>query len=158
MDRRAFLAATGSALVGVLGGCQADTRASPPPDEVRVIDLRYQNWDRRPCRLHVLLLEDGDPVYWTTKDVVPAERQDDGSLLVQARPFEGYPTEPAPCVLHTRLEQAPPSDWATTEFEGTGSVSGDPAYLCVETEIRIRNARSDLQTDFGLPDSDAGSC
>jgi len=154
MERRAVLATAGPALLGVISGCQSNTGASPPPEDVRLIDLRYRNRDQQSYRLNVLLVEDGEPVYWTVKDVVPAETQDDGSLLIQARTFEGYPIEPAPYVLYARLEASPPSDWHTTDFEGLGSVSGDPEYLCVETEIEIVDSQLNLENDFEVPDSD----
>lgn len=158
MERRTFLATAGPALGGVLSGCQSDSEFGPPPEDVRLSNLRYRNTDRRSDRLHVILLEDGEPVYWTAKEVAPAVVQDDGSLLVQARTFEGYPTEPAPYVLYARLEDAPRSEWRTTRFDGSGSVSGDPDYLCSDVTIVIRDARLDLRVDLELPDDDTGSC
>ncbi|MDZ5812229.1 hypothetical protein U4E84_12840 [Halorubrum sp. AD140] len=157
MRRRTVLATTGLALVGTTSGCQSGAETSPPPEDVRVTDMRYRNADRRPYRLHVLLLEDGEPVYWTAEDVPPAETQGDGELLVRERAFEEYPTDPARYELHARLSGDPRSEWVSTDFREVDSVAGDPEYRCFDVVLGIRDGELHLLRSGEWPD-DTDSC
>jgi hypothetical protein len=59
----------------------------------------------------VLLLVDGEPVYWASKEATPTE---DGTL--GGAVFEGYPTEPGDYVLHAHIDSQPRSEWECFDF------------------------------------------
>lgn len=155
MKRRALLATIGLALSGAVGGCQNSAETNPPPEDIRLRNLRYQNRDRRSYRLHVMLLEDSEPVYWTTTEVVPAETQADGNLLVQGREFAGYPTTPAPYELYARLGNDQRSEWVSTDFRGWDYNSGNHEYRCFDVELVIEDGELDLFRSLEGPDNES---
>ena len=105
--RRRLLRCAGAALVGGVAGCASAGR-SP-----RLGELAVTNYDTRPHRVHVLLLEDGadDPAYWASTRVPAAE----GDVLGTAT-FDGYPTDVAATRLYARLDGRPLSGAERFEF------------------------------------------
>ena len=129
LTRRKTLQLGGAVLATGLAGCSAFEEES----QTAVLGkLEAVNNDGRSHTLHVLLLDDGNPVYWDSKEVLPA----DESGLGFAR-FEGYPTEPDGYALHVRIETQPKSGWEQFDFDqpnttcygfllSVGSKNGNP--------------------------------
>lgn len=99
-----------SAALGTLAGCSEFSLDSSEPTHLG--ELTVNNYGARPYTVRTIFVEDGEPVYWATKDVPAAS----GSTLGGAR-FEGYPSRPGDAVLYARFEGDPPSEWARFDFE-----------------------------------------
>jgi len=109
LTRCRALQLAGMASVGGLAGCVTSDEESSEPS--RLAELTVSNHDPRQYTVHVVVLEDGEPVYWDSKQASPAE---DGQL--GGATFEGYPTEPGHYVLHARLDDQPESEWKRFDF------------------------------------------
>lgn len=83
------------------------------------------NYDRRPHTVHVLILDDGNPVYWASKRVPAGDETSPGSVR-----FEGYPTEPGDSVLHVRTDSQPKSGRERLDF-------GERTASCIGLDIGI---------------------
>jgi hypothetical protein len=123
LTRRTALRSGGAILAGGLTGCtEFDQESSRTP---RLGELVVVNYDSRSHMVHVLLLVDGDPVYWASKEATPRE---DGML--GGAVFEGYPTEPGNYVLHVRIDNQRRSEWARFDF-------GEYDVSCLGIQIAI---------------------
>lgn len=140
VTRRRAVRVLGACLVGGSAGCTAfgrDAREFP-----ELYRLRASNSDTRPHTVHVVLLEDGEPVYWDSGDLQPRE---DG--VVDSVTFEGYPTDAAPYVLHARIDEQPRSEWRTVEF-----ATFDQPCLSLDLEIGDEEpgAAGELSVLYGI--------
>lgn len=109
LTRRALLRLGGVTLAGGLAGCNAlDQQSSKTP---QLGDLTVTNHDPQPHTVHVLLLDNGEPVYWASKEATPAT---DGAL--GGARFEEFPTKPGNYVLHVRINSQRESKWERLDF------------------------------------------
>ncbi|WP_231185289.1 hypothetical protein [Haladaptatus sp. DYF46] len=109
LTRRKTLQLGGAAFTAGLAGCSAFGEQSPTP---LLGKLEAVNHDRRPHTLHALFLDDGNPVYWVSKEIPAADESGPGFAR-----FEEYPTEPDGHALHVRVEDQPKSDWEQFDFD-----------------------------------------
>lgn len=132
LTRRTLLRLGGVTFAGGLAGCNAfGQQSSKTP---RLGELAVTNYDPRPHTVHVLLLDDGEPVYWASTQVSPAE---DGAL--GGARFEEFPTEPRNYVLHVRADSQPQAKWESFDFS-------EYEVSCLGIKIAIGD---DNQTDTG---------
>lgn len=148
MNRRVFLIAAGTALSAAVSGCQDDSEFTSHPEDIRLTRLDYLNFDPKSYNLHVLLLRDGEPVYWRSRETQSADTRDDGT-------FSGYPTEPAPYELYARLGEDSRSEWQMTDFRTDMRVAGDPDYVCYHVRLTIRDGHLQLARSV---DNDSEAC
>lgn len=105
--RRRVLGLVTTAGVSGLAGCNA-VEESPAS---RLGELSVANHDTREHRVHLVLLESGDSVYWRSKRVSAATEDELGGAV-----FEGYPTDSGEYELHVRRDGDPRSEWAAFDF------------------------------------------
>lgn len=154
MDRRAFLVTAGTALSVATSGCQDDPGHTPHPEDIRLTELRYLNRDRVSYNLHILLLQDEDPVYWQSQKTDVGDMRDDGTTRAREGEFSGYPTEPAPYKMYARIDNDPRSEWVITDFQFFDRVSGNPEYTCYGIKLDIKDGQLDLLVSFDRDDED----
>lgn len=132
LTRRTLLRLGGVALAGVLAGCNTlEQQFSTPP---QLGKLSVINYDPRPHTVHVLLLDDGEPVYWDSKEVNPAEDGEHGGTH-----FTKLPTAPSNYVLQVRADSHPDSKWEHFDFSEYDA-------SCISIKISVGDAE---QTDAG---------
>lgn len=131
LNRREILQLGGVSLgVGTAGCTSVGINSSGPP---RLVKLTIGNHDPEPYTVYVMLLKDGEPVFWNVMDADaanPDTNRPGGGRL------EGYPTEADSYVLYAWRDDQPRSDWQRFDF-------GDHDAECVGIYIQIGYFDSD---------------
>lgn len=112
-SRRRLLQIGGTALTSGLAGCLGALQDSSGSQTTELAELSIQNEDTRSHTVHVLVLQDREPVYWDSQPVA-AGSVEDGSQSsfeqVGTASFQGFPTELQECVLCARVDDQPLSE------------------------------------------------
>ena len=144
--RRRILQLNSVVLGGSLAGC---TRSRDEPSssttEIRLNVLQAVNRDQQPYTIHVLLVENGEPVYWKSAEVSPynpAENRLGGGQ------FEAYPTDPGEYVLYAWRDDQPRDEWRQSDLR-------DHDAPCANIVIMIGDADTGtvkILRSFGCPE------
>lgn len=103
----------GGAALGVgLAGCSVLSQESTSTD-TRLGELSVNNLDSKPHTVHVLMLADDEPVYWTS---VQAEPFDPETEQAGGDTVDGYPTDPGGYVLHAWYDSQSTDVWKRFNF------------------------------------------
>lgn len=129
LRRRQFLQISGVTVTASLAGCGAVGRTEPPQRWVE--ELGVSNLHSETHTVSVLLLRDGEPVYWRSMETEPYNEEEQRA---GGGRFEGYPTEPGPYVLYVRLDSQPRSMWKRFTL-------ADHDHECLELEIHVGDDR-----------------
>ena len=124
LSRRTVLTLGGTALCTGLAGCATLGEASPA--DTRLHELTVANHESEPHTVHVLLLEDGEPVYMASREVEGRTDPD----RVPGGEFEGYPTEAGSYVLYAWRDDQPRPEWRRFDFS-------EYDVDCVEIAIHV---------------------
>lgn len=98
INRRDVLRAGGLTASGMLAGCSSIVSGSS--SEIRIGGISVINYHSKPHWAHVLVVEDGEPVFWRSKRLASEySGKDTGGLL------DGVPEEPGEYVFYIRLDE-----------------------------------------------------
>lgn len=122
LSRRKVLILSGTALSAGIAGCSTVAVLST---ETRLGDLRVENYLSEPHTIRILILEDGEPVYW---NAVELEAVSDGRTYVEY--LEGYPTREGSFVLYAWMDAQPKSEWQRLDL-------GEYDNSCLNLSIAI---------------------
>lgn len=111
LTRRTVL--QGSAAVGGLVGAGC-TALRDDTQETYVKEISVLNRDPTAYTVHMLLLEDGEPIHWESTEASAAPEDGDGSTLGSGE-FETLPSDPGADVLYVWRDDQPRSAW--TEYD-----------------------------------------
>ncbi|KAB1197777.1 MULTISPECIES: hypothetical protein [Haloferax] len=136
LTRREALRLGGVALTGGLAGCTADSKESSQVPRLGELDVL--NYDPTPHTVHVVLLDDSEPVYWASEDVPPAKNGELGGAE-----FVDFPTEPGAYVLHVRADDQPTSEWEQFDF-------GEYGVDCLGIQIKIGHVDQTAASDVSI--------
>ncbi len=110
-----------------LAGCTSILRTFQ--DDPRLVELGAFNFDPEEHVVYVLLIKEGEPVYWERLALGPydSDADSDGGA------FDGYPTESGPYVLYVWRDDQARTDWQRLDFReydtsclGVTVMIGDP--------------------------------
>lgn len=99
----------GVALGGLVGAGYLALRDDT--QETYVKEMTIWNRDPTTYTVHMLLLEDGEPVHWESTEAGGAPKDGDGSTLGGGE-FETLPSDPGADVLYVWRDDQPRSAWA----------------------------------------------
>lgn len=128
MNRRAALAAAGSGVGGLLGGCLTALPPLGEPDPPRLTGLRALNWHTEAQVLTVRIESDEDVVYDETLRL-PAG--DPTTYYTPGRDPGNHPTDLPPSVLYAWTDSGSKDAAATFDFGET------PYDECVGLQLEI---------------------
>lgn len=132
--RRELLQFTAPGLLPPASGCTFENDST----EVRIAEISIGNRGPTPYSIHVLLLEDGEPVYWRSKEVEEFSDEDDrfgGGELT------GVPSDSGTYVLYAWRGDRPRSEREERDL-GTNDSSCAAVLILVGSESE--NGRGEI--------------
>lgn len=126
-SRRKFGQLFGSALLFPITGCTLNRGAS----KVEIDEISVGNADLTSHRIHLLLLEGGEPVYWHSTEVEAFSKAEN---RLGGGEVNGYPTDSGRYTLYVWKDDQPRSKWSEYDLSKHES-------SCVKVLILVGNRR-----------------
>ncbi|WP_435345051.1 hypothetical protein [Haloarchaeobius sp. HRN-SO-5] len=114
ISRRKALQLGGTSITVGLTGCTSILPTSQ--DDPRLVELGAGNHDPEAHVVYVLLVTDGEPVYWNRMALAPHDSDGDSDGDSDWGEFDGYPTEPGSFLLYVWRDGQARSDWQRIDF------------------------------------------
>lgn len=111
MNRREFIAATGTVCIGC-GGTGCMSTITSDENRIRLLGVTVSNVDTKPHTFHVLVREDDEIVHWSTHRIESSSDTEYGSTEVK----KTWSDEAARFEVSGRVDRS--STWKTTDFDG----------------------------------------
>lgn len=144
--RRAF-ALSATTFLGGFAGCSALSPDSDRPTRTAYLAaLTLRNHDPEARTLHVLVEQDGEPVYWRSHRLGP--RGGEGAI-VEVDPSWDVDAS-GEYVVRGRVDDS--ADWRTFDLTELPPVEGEEPPHCEGIELEVREGGVDMLYNLGGPE------
>ncbi|MBZ6495547.1 hypothetical protein [Natrinema longum] len=128
--RRKVLQVCGVALGVVGAGCSTFQTNTT---ETRIGEITVINQVAQSDTVHLLLIEDSNPIYWDSIEVEPNSGREG---VVESKSVQNYPTEPGKYALYAWLDDQSRSEWEQVDLTESDS-------SCLDITIMVDSAENE---------------